>query len=46
MARFGMDTKSIPRNLSMALGSYVMTPLEVAMGYSVFANGGFKIEPY
>lgn len=46
MARFGMDTKAIPRNLSMALGSYVMSPLEVATGYSVFANGGFKIEPY
>ncbi len=46
MGRFGMDTKAIPRNLSMALGSYVMSPLEVATGYSVFANGGFKIEPY
>jgi penicillin-binding protein 1A len=30
----------------MALGSYVMSPLEVATGYSVFANGGYKIEPY
>lgn len=46
MARFGMDADAIPRNLSMALGSYVMSPLEVATGYSVFANGGFKIEPY
>ena len=46
MARFGMDTEAIPRNLSMALGSYVMSPLEVATGYSVFANGGYKIEPY
>ncbi|MFT4845274.1 MAG: penicillin-binding protein 1A [Cellvibrionaceae bacterium] len=46
MARFGMDTKAMPRNLSMALGSYVMSPLEVATGYSVFANGGYKIEPY
>jgi penicillin-binding protein 1A len=46
MARFGMDTEAIPRNLSMALGSFAMSPLEVATGYSVFANGGFKIEPY
>jgi penicillin-binding protein 1A len=46
MARFGMDTSAIPRNLSMALGSYAMSPLEVATGYSVFANGGYKIEPY
>ncbi|MFT6388652.1 MAG: penicillin-binding protein 1A [Cellvibrionaceae bacterium] len=46
MARFGIDTSKISRNLSMALGSHVMTPLEVATGYSVFANGGYKIEPY
>ncbi len=46
MARFGMNTKDIPRDLSMALGSYVMSPLEVAVGYSVFANGGYKVEPY
>lgn len=46
MGRFGIDTSNISRNLSMALGSHVMTPLEVATGYSVFANGGFKVEPY
>jgi penicillin-binding protein 1A len=46
MGRFGMDTQSISRDLSMALGSYAMTPLDVAMGYSAFANGGYKIEPY
>lgn len=46
IGRFGIDTKVIPRDLSMALGSHVMSPIEVATGYSVFANGGFKIEPY
>ena len=46
MDRFGMDTKAIPRDLSMALGSYVMSPLQVAAAYSVFANGGYQVEPY
>ena len=46
MARFGIDPDQLPRNLSMALGSHVMTPLEVAAGYSVFANGGYKIQPF
>jgi len=46
MERFGMDTKEIPRDLSMALGSHVMSPLEVATAYAVFANGGYKVDPY
>jgi penicillin-binding protein 1A len=46
LARFGMETTDIPRDLSMALGSFVMTPLEVAVGYSVFANGGYKVDPF
>ncbi|MEO0444190.1 MAG: penicillin-binding transpeptidase domain-containing protein [Pseudomonadota bacterium] len=46
MERFGMDIQSIPRDLSMALGSHIMSPIEIATGYSTFANGGFKIEPY
>ncbi|MGH1484905.1 MAG: penicillin-binding protein 1A [Cellvibrionaceae bacterium] len=46
MERFGMNAQEIPRDLSMALGSYVMSPLDVATGYSVFANGGYKIQPY
>lgn len=46
MTRFGINTDQMPRNLSMALGTNVMTPMEVAVGYSTFANGGYKIEPY
>lgn len=46
MGRFGIDTESVARDLSMALGSHVMTPLEVATAYSVYANGGYKVEPY
>ncbi|MFT7223289.1 MAG: penicillin-binding protein 1A [Cellvibrionaceae bacterium] len=46
MDRFGVDTQAISKNLSIALGSYVMSPLEVAIGYTVFANGGYRVEPY
>ncbi|HET9865145.1 MAG TPA: PBP1A family penicillin-binding protein [Steroidobacteraceae bacterium] len=34
------------RNLTLALGSFGATPLEVATGFAVFANGGYKIEPF
>lgn len=35
----------MPRNLTIALGSLSVTPLELALAYSVFANGGKKIKP-
>lgn len=44
--RFGLENAHLPRNLSLALGSGTLTPLELATGYSVFANGGYKIAPY
>jgi penicillin-binding protein 1A len=44
--RFGLPTDQIPRTLSMALGSGSATPLQMARAYTVFANGGFLIEPY
>ncbi len=46
MARYGLDEDSLPHDLSLALGSYALTPLQVATGYTVFANGGYKVEPY
>ena len=46
IARFGIDVESLPRGLSLALGSGVMTPLEAAAGYGVLANGGYAVEPY
>ncbi|MCH9672626.1 MAG: transglycosylase domain-containing protein, partial [Gammaproteobacteria bacterium] len=46
VGRFGLDEQRLPRDLSLALGSGGLTPLEVAAGYSVFANGGFAVEPY
>lgn len=44
--RFGFQREKIPRNLTIALGTCVVTPLELATGYATFANGGYKIEPY
>lgn len=46
LTRFGFDYDELPRNESLSLGSASMTPLEVARGYAVFANGGFLVEPY
>jgi len=46
VAKFGFDTGSLPHNLSLALGSGGVTPIELASGYSVFANGGYRIDPY
>ncbi len=34
------------RNLTLALGSFAATPLEVVTGFAVFANGGYKVDPY
>jgi penicillin-binding protein 1A len=44
--RFGFDRASLPRDLSLALGSGVLTPLELATAYAIFANGGYRVEPY
>lgn len=45
-ARFGFDTNKLPRNLTLALGSGEVTPLQMARGYSVLANGGYLVDPY
>jgi penicillin-binding protein 1A len=44
--RFGFPPNSLPRNLSLALGTAQVSPLEMASAYAVFANGGFRVEPY
>lgn len=46
VTRFGFDKRSLPQNLTLALGTLQVTPLEIATGYAVFANGGFKVSPY
>lgn len=44
--KFGFDPNSLPKDLSLALGSAGITPMEIAAGYSMLANGGHYIEPY
>ena len=44
--RFGFEKKDLPPNLSLALGTASLTPMEIAEGWSVFASGGYKTEPY
>ena len=44
--RFGFDSSRLPHNLSLALGSADLTPLEVATAYGSLANGGYEVEPW
>ena len=46
MTRFGFNKQDLPPNLSLALGTATLTPMEIATGWSVFANGGYKVTPY
>lgn len=46
IGRFGFEPSHHPPYLTMALGSGQVTPWQLAAGYAVFANGGFRIEPY
>ena len=43
---FGFDESELPPNLSISLGTPSLTPLDVTRGYSVFANGGFRVTPW
>src|SRR5690606_34234917 len=43
---FGFDESELPPNLSIALGTPSLTPLDVTRGYAVFANGGFRVTPW
>ncbi|MES9991558.1 MAG: penicillin-binding protein 1A [Candidatus Thiodiazotropha sp.] len=45
-SRFGFDKNDLPHDLSLALGSGSVTPLAMAGGYSVLANGGFYVPPH
>lgn len=44
--RFGFDKSQLPQNLTMALGTAELSPLQVADAYATFANGGFRVTPY
>jgi penicillin-binding protein 1A len=44
--KFGLDPAALPHDLSLALGSSELSPLQLARAYAVFANGGYLIKPY
>jgi len=46
ISRFGFDPTKYPAYLTMALGAGSVTPMEMLTGYSVFANGGYLVNPY
>ena len=46
LQKFGFRKESLPRDLSLSLGSAAITPMELVTGYATFANGGYKVEPY
>jgi penicillin-binding protein 1A len=46
VTRFGFDADKHPPYLTMALGAGSVTPLQLARGYAVFANGGYLIQPH
>ncbi|MES2150509.1 MAG: PBP1A family penicillin-binding protein [Pseudomonadota bacterium] len=46
LGKFGFDPARQPKNLTLALGTGAVTPLQMAGAYAVFANGGYKVEPY
>src|SRR6056297_229362 len=46
LRNFGFDEDALPSNLTLALGSGEVPPLDLAAGYAVFANGGFRVTPY
>jgi penicillin-binding protein 1A len=43
---FGFSSEELPHDLTLALGSASVTPLQMARAYTVLANGGYLIEPY
>ncbi len=44
--RFGFDTSDFTPDLSLALGTHAMSPLDLATAYAMLANGGYRVEPY
>ena len=46
IAQFGFPSTALPHDLSLALGSAGVTPVQMATGYASFANGGYSVKPY
>ncbi|MES2634743.1 MAG: penicillin-binding protein 1A [Pseudomonadota bacterium] len=46
ISRFGFDAEKHPPYLTMALGAGAVTPMQMATAYAVFANGGYRVNPW
>jgi penicillin-binding protein 1A len=46
VSNFGFEREKHPAYLPMALGAGSVTPMQMATAYSVFANGGYRVNPY
>jgi penicillin-binding protein 1A len=46
VTRFGFDKSQLPNDLTLALGTAELSPLQMAIGYATFANGGYKVSSY
>jgi penicillin-binding protein 1A len=46
ITRFGFTTDQLPPNLTLALGTAEVTPLQMATGFATFANGGYRVTPF
>lgn len=46
LQRFGFDRQSLANDMTLILGSTAMSPMQIAQGYAIFANGGYAVEPY
>jgi penicillin-binding protein 1A len=44
--RFGYDPETLENNMTLILGATIMSPMQIAQGYAVFANGGYAVNPY
>jgi penicillin-binding protein 1A len=44
--RFGFIPEELPKNLSLALGSATLTPMQIARAYAMLANGGYDVKPW
>ncbi len=46
LSTLGFDAERFPPDLSLALGSATVSPMELTAGYAILANGGYRVEPY
>lgn len=46
LSRFGLDKERMPRDLTLALGSAEVLPIQMATAYAAIANGGLRVNPY